>query len=159
MPAMTPHDEDSVSVDLPGGRMIIGHPEAVRPMLAAMERDQERRKHWPQTASGDIDTHRAMTALAQSFPSLRDADGVDPWDGYRFLAWLCGPAPSHGMLAAGRFLLGVWNSTTDWREVARELELEGADKCVRFDLFEAMNVWDREHSDACRHWMEWPFWP
>jgi hypothetical protein len=31
-----------------------------------------------------------MTALAQSFPTLRDAVGVDPWDADRFLGWFCG---------------------------------------------------------------------
>ena len=160
MPTMAPRDEDSISIDTPGGRTITGHPQAVRQMLASMEREQEPRKRWPLTAGGDIDTRRAMTALAKSFPKLREVDGVEPWDVDRFLAWLCGPAPSHGMLIAGRFVLGVWNSTTDWREVARELGLdEGADKLTRFDLFEAMNVWDEEHAAACRRWMEWPFWP
>jgi hypothetical protein len=86
VPAMAPHDADSIAVDIADGRRITGHPEAVREMLASMERDQERRKRWPQTASGDIDTRRAMTVLAQSFPTLRDVDGVDPWDVDRFLA-------------------------------------------------------------------------
>ena len=68
MQATAPHDEDSISVNTPDGRTLTGHPETVRQMLASIERDQERRKHWPQTAGGD--THRAMTALAQSFPTL-----------------------------------------------------------------------------------------
>lgn len=142
---MAPRAEDSISVDTPDGRTLTGHPVAVREMLASTER--ERRKRWPLTAGGDIDTRRAMTVLAQSFPTLRLVDGVEPWDADRFLAWLCGP------------VLGVWNSRTDWSEVARELGLEGADKLSRFDLFEAMNVWDEEHSLACRRWIEAPFWP
>ena len=160
MPTMAPRDEDSDLHRHP--RRPHDHPgtsEAVRQMLASMEREQERRKRWPLTASGDIDTRRAMTALAQSFPTLRDVDGVAPWDADRFLAWLCGPAPSHGMRLAGKFVLGVWNSRTDWREVAGELGLEGAASLTRFDFFEAMNVWDEEHAQACRRWMEAPFWP
>jgi hypothetical protein len=65
------------------------------------------------TTGGDIDTRRAMTILAQSFPSKRLIDGVEPWDADRFLAWFCGLAPSHGMVLAGQFVLGVWNRRTD----------------------------------------------
>jgi hypothetical protein len=34
-----------------------------------------------------------MTALALSFPTLRDADGVNPWDAERLEAWLRSGAP------------------------------------------------------------------
>jgi hypothetical protein len=49
--------------------------------------------------------------------------------------------------SSGSSSSGVWNRRTDWRDVARELGLEGADKLAR-NLFEAMNVWDEEHGLA-----------
>jgi hypothetical protein len=100
-----------------------------------------------------------VVVLARSFPTLRAADGIEPWDVDRLVAWLCGPAPSHGALLAGRFVLGVWNPTSDWIELARERQLEGADKLTRFDVLEAVSVWDDEHMAACVRWMQAPFWP
>ena len=159
MPAsMQSPDHDTISVHTEDG-VLTGRPDAVREAMASLERRRELRKRWPQTAGGDIDTRRAMAALAQSFPTLRGADGVEPWDVDRFLSWLCGPAPSHGALHAGRFVLGVWNRTTDWCEATRGLGLEGGELLSRLDLVDAVGTWDDEHRAACWRWMEGPFWP
>lgn len=91
-----------------------------------------------------------MTALGKLFPTLQDAPGVDPWDVDALVAWLNGPAPGAGASAAGRFLLGVWNSRIDWTELG--LAAPG-----RFDLFEALSVWDREHVAAFMEWVDAPF--
>jgi hypothetical protein len=62
--AMAPHDEDSISVDTSDGRTITGAPRSRAPDAGLDGARAERRKRWPLTAGGDIDTQRAMTALA-----------------------------------------------------------------------------------------------
>ena len=42
-----------------------------------------------------MDPNRRMTKLAQNFPSLEDAHGVDPWDAAELNRWAAGLA-SHG---------------------------------------------------------------
>src|SRR4051794_7009953 len=55
-----------------------------------------------------------MTTLCDSFPTLREADGVNPWNVDRFESWLQSGAPGHGARCAGRFVLSVWNPYHDW---------------------------------------------
>ena len=101
---------------------------------------------WPQ------DTREAMTALARLFPSLRAADGIDPWDATRLIDWLNGPAVDASAAWAGRFVLDVWHQGTDWNEFG----LKGAG---RFELLAAIGRWDREHVEALQTWIDSPFWP
>jgi hypothetical protein len=149
-----------ISVVTPDG-VLRGPAAAISEYMAERwERVRERRRRrWPLRPDGEVDTRRAMSVLARSFPTLRQADGVEPWDVDRFVAWLCGPAPSHGAMHAGRFVLGVWHATADWRQVARELRLDSAEALSRFDFVEAVRTWDDEHRAACARWMELPFWP
>ncbi len=109
------------------------------------ERGERRRERW-----GVIGIE-SMTRLACSFPSLRSAAGVEPWDPLALLRWSL-PA-SHGEACAAKFVLSVWNSSTN-----NEL-IEPDRKFSRFDLFEAMNVWDQEHINAALAWIELPFSP
>lgn len=48
--------------------------------VAARNAARERNRRWPQRSDGTVDTRAAMTTLARLFPTLRDADGVDPFD-------------------------------------------------------------------------------
>lgn len=87
----------------------------------------------------------------ESFPTLakwasvsRSANQV--WDAQRFDKWAAGPSPGHGTLEAARFVLSVWNPCTEW-------------KCGRFNLHDALWVWDAQHKAAFRHWCDDPFWP
>jgi len=91
------------------------------------------------------DEGRRMTELARSFPCLRDAPGVDPWDPQALDRWAVGPA-SHGERVAASFLLAVWDSSTDWT-------------CGRFDLMEALNVWPESHRVPFLQWACDPWWP
>lgn len=93
-----------------------------------------------------IVSSNTIEQLAVSFPSLANQPGVTPWDSLALDAWACGPAPSHGMLCAARFVLAVWDPNTDWR-------------CGRFDLMEAMGVWDVAHHRAFVAWALAPWWP
>ncbi len=85
-----------------------------------------------------------MTALCQSFPSLRGMEGVSPWRP-EVLARRVGTM-SHGEQCAAQFVLYVWGGG----EYPR---------IRKFDLFEAMQVWDRAHKEAAAAWIAAPFWP
>lgn len=85
-----------------------------------------------------------------SFPALKDAPGTFPWDAHRLVKWA--RSASHGEQLAAKFVLGVWNPGTDWSKVAGV-------KFSRFDLFEAMNVWDDAQIAAAVAWMRRPFFP
>jgi hypothetical protein len=87
-----------------------------------------------------------MTALAESFPMLGQADGVHPWDADRLESWLLSGAPGSGARSAGRFLLSVWNPYHPWRSGA-------------FDLHEALGCWDNHHRAAFTAWVRAPWWP
>lgn len=86
-----------------------------------------------------------MTELARSFPCLKNAPGVDPWDPAALDRWAAGPA-SHGERVTASFVLAVWDSSTDWA-------------CGRFDLMEALNVWPPSHRDPFLRWAASPWWP
>lgn len=102
----------------------------------------------------------AMSQLVESFPGiLRSAPGARPWNATRFLGWVCSTAMSHGELLAARFVLGIWNSHTDWVAVAKEEGFEAPGAAERFDLFDAMAVWDSSYLFAMRRWIEHPFKP
>lgn len=150
-------------------------PEEVRRLLnREIAEAEERRSRWPN------DTRDAMSALCTLFPSLRGVPGTTPWNADALLAWLCGPAPTSGSFHAAKFVLGVWNSGTSWGDVARDdgllnvppdtaaSELRDAEKWLDariralnqpFDVFAALNVWDRAHADAFKRWVDAPFWP
>lgn len=97
--------------------------------------------------------------LVDSFPTLRRAPGASPWDAMKLLGWLCNTGLSHGELLAARFVLGVWNAHTDWVEEARKAGFSAPAVAKRFDLIEAVGVWDRVHLDAVQAWLEEPFFP
>lgn len=81
--------------------------------------------------------------LAKSFPSLREAPGVQPWQPQVVARWTHGPIPSLGGIFAARFLLSWWGY------VAIE----------PFDLHAALSVWDDEHRQAFQNWVMAPWWP
>jgi len=92
-----------------------------------------------------MDSNRRMTKLAQNFPSMEGAPGVDPWDAAELNRWAAGPA-SHGERLAARFLLAVWAPGTEW-------------EAGRFDVVEAFGVWDQQHREAFLKWARDPWWP
>lgn len=82
--------------------------------------------------------------LAWSFPTLRTARGVAPWDPEVFDAWACGPEPSAGGLYAAQLVLAVFNMFAE----------RG---CGKFDIIRALNVWDAAHREAFLAWAEDPW--
>jgi hypothetical protein len=73
-------------------------------------------------------TRQKMTALAQTFPTIAKASGVEPWNAVELETWGSGPR-SHGERVTTQLLLAVWDPSTEW-------------KCGRFDLMDALRVWD-----------------
>lgn len=82
---------------------------------------------------------RFMQALASRFPTLREADGVSPWDPEKLDAWACGPKRTGGGWHAAMFVLSVWRPHAQWR-------------CGRFSAALAMQVWDEDHRAAFAAW-------
>ena len=86
-----------------------------------------------------------MTDLARGFPSMRGAPGVEPWDPGELNRWAAGPASS-GERHAARFLLSVWDPATGW-------------EAGRFDVLEALRIWDVTDRAAFLEWAADPWWP
>ncbi|MBX9579619.1 MAG: hypothetical protein K2X87_04860 [Gemmataceae bacterium] len=95
----------------------------------------------------DSDVAR-IQALARSFPSLKDAPGVDPWDPDALDLWAAGrdgDAEWAGRLAA-EFVLKVWDCA-------------GLDRVSpRFDAVFGWYVWGPADRAAFRAWADAPFW-
>ena len=129
--------------------------EALETRVRAEARQRRRQKHWGEIGPG------AMTRLAQSFPSLQKAPGVEPWEPLTFLRWAASGVLSHGEVLAAKFVLSVWDPGQDWEKVARDNKIMSDPKArfARFDVFEAMNGWDQEHISAMLAWIDLPFFP
>jgi len=87
-----------------------------------------------------------MTALAESFPTLRGAPGVAPWKPDRLDRWAAGPTPGSGAKHAARFVLAVANLHRSWR-------------AGPFDAIGAVCAWDHAHRIAFQRWVANPFTP
>jgi hypothetical protein len=85
-----------------------------------------------------------MERLALSFPTLRRANGVSPWDPLALNDWAVGPVPSSGGRYAAQFVLSVFNPYPERT-------------CGRFDLVRAVNAWDDYHVAALRAWLVNPW--
>ncbi|MCW8138297.1 MAG: hypothetical protein KIT58_05260 [Planctomycetota bacterium] len=94
--------------------------------------------------NADATPRTPIERLAWSFPTLRGAPGVVPWDPEELDRWACGPVPSSGGLYAAQFVLGVWNIFAEWG-------------CGRFDALRALNTWDSAHREAFVEWAEDPW--
>jgi len=131
--------------------------ELARAMAHASIRRAEEQAKLKRERWGDAGEER-MTRLARSFPSLRDALGVDPWDALTFLRWSDRPQLTSGMVHAIRFVLQVWNPSTDWRETAAAHGIDGS-HLEPFNVVHALSTWDDAHRDAFLAWCEVPFYP
>jgi hypothetical protein len=75
-----------------------------------------------------------MTAVARTFPCLREAPGTQRWDAPVLDGWAAEVPLAHGELMIARFVLAVWDPAGGWR-------------CGPFDLMEALAVflaWARD---------------
>jgi hypothetical protein len=86
-----------------------------------------------------------MAKFAENFPCLRGAPGVSPWDALELDRWAAGPA-SHSERVTASFVLSVWDPSNAWQ-------------AGRFDLMDALRVWDPEHHRAFLEWAADSWWP
>ncbi len=86
-----------------------------------------------------------MSTFALSFLSLRGAPEVKLWDANTLDQWAAETALSHGELVTARFVLAVWNPDHPWRS-------------GRFDVMEALGIWDADHHQAFLAWVAEPWW-
>jgi hypothetical protein len=91
------------------------------------------------------DPANRVRLLAQEFPSLWNAPGVSPWNAVTVDEWASSGRPSHGELCTARFILAVWEPNENWR-------------AGRFDVMEALRVWDEPHRTAFLRWAAAPWW-
>lgn len=91
------------------------------------------------------DRETRIQILAKRFPSLHAAPGMNPWDAVAIDDWAAGGGPSHGEVCTARFVLAVWEPNENWRS-------------GRFDLMEALRVWDGPHRRAFLVWASDPWW-
>lgn len=86
-----------------------------------------------------------MARFAQGFPSTAKAPGVGLWNAKTLDRWAAETPSSHGGLVTARFLLAVWDPNYAWR-------------CGRFEVMEALRVWDSPHRLAFLAWVGDPWW-
>ena len=81
-----------------------------------------------------------ILSLARSFKCLRGTPGTRGglWDAVALDTWAAGGASS-GEKHSARFVLGVWNPYDEWR-------------CGKFDIYDAIQVWDHAHREAFLRW-------
>jgi|WetSurMetagenome_2_1015567.scaffolds.fasta_scaffold331099_2 hypothetical protein len=96
----------------------------------------------------DLTIRDKTSLLALSFPELsrRASHAILPFDALDLDRWARSGAPGHGGLCAARFVLSVWDPGTKWN-------------CGRFDIHEALGIWDDEHRKAFSTWAQNPWWP
>jgi hypothetical protein len=77
--------------------------------------------------------------MAMAFPTLREAEGVTPWNPNRLDIWAAEEADSPEAIAAAQFLLSQWNPGCQW-------------ECGRFNPQQAFRYWDSPHRLAYLEW-------
>jgi hypothetical protein len=136
--------EDGTKVSEPIGDLVRAEElAALDPQLVWFE--------WPEA--------KRFQAIASSFPALRGVPGIESWHPIVLLRWICEGGHSHGEVLAARFVLGVWNTSTDWPELAKELAFPYPTAAKRFDLFEAMQTWDDGQRAAFVAWARDAYFP
>lgn len=84
-----------------------------------------------------------LSTLALTFPTLRHAEGVRPWNPELLDEWAA--VRGGGARHSAAFVLGVWNDAGGWQ-------------CGRFDAISALASWDSEHRSAFVTWATQPWW-
>jgi hypothetical protein len=83
--------------------------------------------------------------LALMFPCVLSAPGIESWDAERLDSWDASAGPSHGEKCSARFILAVWNPDHEWQS-------------GKFELMEALRIWDQPSHKASLVWVDNPWW-
>lgn len=90
---------------------------------------------------------KQIVALIKKFPGFA---GIVPahiladFDASAFDQWASSTPISKGELIIARFVLGVWDSYVEWQ-------------CGKFDLFEAVGIFDSGNRQVLYEWVKDPF--
>lgn len=88
--------------------------------------------------------------LAMRFPSLERAavktvPGILPWNAKELDAWAASAIPSDGERYAAQFVLSIWDNAGNWQ-------------CGKFDVVDALRIWDPMHCAVFIEWANDPWW-
>ena len=86
-----------------------------------------------------------IVQLAKSFACLRKAPGVAPWDANIVDDRAATDIPSHGEKCSAQFILAVRNPDHEWQS-------------GKFDLMEALRIWDDPSRQAFLAWVAKLWW-
>jgi len=95
----------------------------------------------------EVQTRTRIVELARSFHTLRRADGLEPWNADKFARWAGFNVSDYSRQAAA-FVLMVWNRHHPWK-FGKFL--------ARFDLAEALLIWDQDMRAAWQDWAADPW--
>lgn len=96
-------------------------------------------------ADNSNNSYVKIAFVAQTFPSLIGVPGVSPWNAVKLDAWVAVSRPSLEQRYAALFLLSIWDVQSEWRS-------------GRFDIMNALLVWDYRHREAFFSWARNPWW-
>ena len=89
--------------------------------------------------------HPRMEKFAKSFPSLKEAEGLSPWEPYKLCQWGKSYGKGSTELNAVRFVLWIFNPQLLY-------------PCGRFELWEAMLSFEDGDREAFAQWVKSPWW-
>ena len=100
-----------------------------------------------------------LSDLAETFPTLRNREGVRPFNAQQLANTAAGPHFSNAGRQAAAFVLSVYNSSVDWHRPYRDkLYPENNRKALApFNPGLALAVWDLEHRRAFQAWAADPW--
>lgn len=112
-----------------------------------------------------------VSNLARTFPTMHQAEGLDPFDPDVFDAW-AQKGLSRGAVFAAQFILTVWSGRAGrlsdkprktpakdtWHGVHR-WNLDSHWRIGPFDVVDAMGTWDAAHRNAFVAWAQDPWFP
>lgn len=119
-----------IRIPLDGGGVVVGTDrakveQAAKDINAQRQRERETERLFPGERKEKI------AALCKLFPTLATDvafRGIEPWNVDKFLLWAVKGSHCSGEVHAIRFVLSVWNPSTDWIELLeRKLDRERPD--------------------------------
>ena len=88
----------------------------------------------------------SIARLAKKFPSLKEAEGVSPFNSEQLMAWALESTPRPHARHAVQFILSLWDMHKRW--------VVGP-----FNVVEAFSSWDEEHKAVFLEWAQEPWFP
>lgn len=141
--------QQEFSMEYDGGIVTGSNEAAVRAAVAQMNGERKRAQERDRVFPGEV--RDKMSTLCRKFPTLSEAP-IAPWDTDQFLLWVVLSAHCSAAYHASRFVLSIWNTSTDWVDlVRREASLaspENPRDRALWDGLQQLRKKAREHLEA-----------